>query len=346
MWVDSPEDYRPGSYLARLGEGGAPWEKELAAQAIGEAFGAGYGELVLESILWPDEAAQGTHNSASIFKTTSDVAGALRHAPAYSITFTHVTTSARMPATHIIPREDAYREGGECIINPTPGFKYRPPAQPVDITSSIMPNHAEDDDLLDRQGGQQYESGKEDSGFEDYSGDDTSDGRVSPETCEELPARKKLSKRKEKPRVSPADTGGRDADLVSAGTPMDPVAQISLSAESADAPVACLPQADESATSAGIPTDPVAQDGLSAKSADTPIACLPQANESTTSADTLTAVQAAPGDTPAPLEGMPGTPEEVTATAAHADQRMLQPWQTHQAAWQTHQAAWQTHQTM
>ncbi len=65
-------------------------------------------------------------------------------------------------------------------------------------------------------GGQQYESGKEDSGFEDYSGDDTSDGRVSPETCE------KLSKRKEKPRVSPADTGGRDADLVSAGTPMDP----------------------------------------------------------------------------------------------------------------------------
>ena len=30
-------------------------------------------------------------------------------------------------------------------------------------------------------------------------------------------------------------------------------------------------------------------------------------------------MQAAPGDTPAPLEGMPGTPEEVTATAAHAD---------------------------
>ncbi len=51
MRVNSPEDYRPGSYLARLGEGGAPWEKELAAQAIGEAFGAGYGELVLESIL-------------------------------------------------------------------------------------------------------------------------------------------------------------------------------------------------------------------------------------------------------------------------------------------------------
>ncbi len=111
----------------------------------------------------------------------------------------------------------------------------------------------------------------------------------------ERPAGKKRSKRKDKPRVSPADTGGRDAGLVSADTPMDPVAQISLSAESADAPIACLPQADESATSADIPTDPVAQVGLSAKSADTPTACLPQADESTTSADTLTVVQAAPG---------------------------------------------------
>ncbi len=41
---------------------------------------------MLESILWPDEAAQGTHNSASTFKTTGDVAGALRHAPANSTT--------------------------------------------------------------------------------------------------------------------------------------------------------------------------------------------------------------------------------------------------------------------
>ena len=216
-----------------------------------------------------------------------------------------------MPATHNIPYDDAYREAGECIINPTPGFESRPPAQPVDVTSSTMLIHAEDDDLLDGQTGQRYESGEEDSGFEDYSSDDTSDGRVSPETSEELPARgssverpagKKRSKRKDKPRVSPADTGGRDAGLVSADTPMDPVAQISLSAESADAPIACLPQADESA-----------------KSADTPTACLPQADESTTSADTLTALQAAPGDTPAPLEGMAGTPEDVTATAAHAN---------------------------
>jgi len=70
------EDYRPRSYLARLREADAPWEKELAAQAIGEAFGASHGELLLESTLGPNEAAQVTHNSASIFKTTGDVAGA------------------------------------------------------------------------------------------------------------------------------------------------------------------------------------------------------------------------------------------------------------------------------
>ena len=124
---------------------------------------------------------------ASIFKTTGDVAGALGHAQAYSITFTNVTTSAHMPATHNTPYDDAYREAGECIIDPTPGFESRPPAQPVDVTSSTMLNHTEDDDLLDRRAGQRYESGEEDSGFEDGPGDDTSDGRVSPETSEELP---------------------------------------------------------------------------------------------------------------------------------------------------------------
>jgi hypothetical protein len=71
-----------------------------------------------------------------------------------------------------------------------------------------------------------------------------------------------------------------------------------------------------SAMSADTPTDLVAQVSLSA---DTHFACLAQSDESTMSADTLIAVQAAPGDTPASLEGMPGTPEEVTATAAHAD---------------------------
>jgi len=185
----------------------------------------------------------------------------MRHAPAYGITFTHATTSAHMPATHNTPHEDAYREEGECIINPMPGFECRPPAQPVDITSSIMPNPAEDDDVPDRRGSQHCESREEDSGFSDCSSDSTSDGRVSPE------ARKKLSKRKAKPKISPADTGGRDSDLVSADTPTDPVAQISLSAKSADARFACLPQADESTTSADIPTDPVAKVGLSAKSA-------------------------------------------------------------------------------
>ena len=84
---------------------------------------------------------------ASILKTTGDVVGALRHAPANSITFTDVTTLAHMPATHNTLYKDTYRKAG-----------------------------------------QRYESGEEDSGFEDGSGDDTSDGRVSPETSEELPA--------------------------------------------------------------------------------------------------------------------------------------------------------------
>ncbi len=281
----------------------AAWLREQAAQAIDKTLGVSNGELLLESTLWPNEVAQEAHSSASTFKTTSDEAGALRHAPAYIVTFTHVTTSAHMPAMHNTPYEDAYREAGECIINPTPGFEYRPPAQPVNVTSSIMLNHAEDDGLRDRRGGQHCESCEEDSGFGDCSGDSTSDGRVSPEASEKLPTRRlpvrpptrwpsverpagrKRSKRKAKPKISPADTGGRDADLVSADTPMDPVARAGLSAKSADAPIVCLSQADESTMSADIPED----------------------------------VPAAPEDVPAPLEGMLSKPEDVTATADTSD---------------------------
>jgi hypothetical protein len=335
MWVNSAEDYRPGSYLARLREGDGPWEKELSAQAIGEAFGASHGELLLESTLWPNEAAQETHNSASIFKTTSDVAGALRHAPA-SLKFSHVTTLAHMPATHNAPYVDACKQAGDRTINPAPGFEYRPPAQPVDVTSSIMLKYIEDVSLSDKWGSQHCESCEEDSGFGDCSGDSTSNGRVSPETSEELPTRRlpaelptrgssversagrKWSKRKAKPKVSPADTGGRDADLMPADTPTEFPAQLGLSAESADAPVACLPQADESAMSADTPTDLPSQLGLSTKSADTPIACPPQADEST-SADTPEDVPAASEDVPAPLESMLSKPEDVTATADTSD---------------------------
>ncbi len=211
MWVTTVEDYRPGPLVTRFREGAVVRPLELFSKM--------------------------KRSVASIFKTTGDVAGALRHALAYSITSAHVTTSAHMPATHNTPYEDAYREAGECIINPTPGFESRPPAQPVDVASSTILNHTEDDDLLDRRGGQHYGSCEEDSGFGDCSGDNTSDGRVSPEASEELPVRRlpmrlpargpsverpagrKRSKRKAKPKVSPADTGGRDADLVSADTP-------------------------------------------------------------------------------------------------------------------------------
>jgi hypothetical protein len=164
MWVNTVEDYRPGPPVTRFREGAVVRPLELFSKM--------------------------KRSVASIFKITGDVAGALRHAPAYSITFTHVTTSAYMPATHNTPYEDAYREAGECIISPTPGFESRPPAQPVDVTSSIRLNHAEDDDLLDRRGGQHCESSEEDSGFSDCSGDSTSDGRVSPETPGELPTRR------------------------------------------------------------------------------------------------------------------------------------------------------------
>jgi hypothetical protein len=70
--------------------------------------------------------------------------------------------------------------------------------------------------------------------------------------------------RRTKLRISPADTGGRDADLMAADTPTDPAAQVSLSSEPADAPVVCLPQADESTMSADTPEDvPAAPEDLS-----------------------------------------------------------------------------------
>jgi hypothetical protein len=64
MWVNSPEDHRPGSYRARLEEGAVAWLREQASQALGKAFGASHGELLPESTLWPSKAAQETHNSA------------------------------------------------------------------------------------------------------------------------------------------------------------------------------------------------------------------------------------------------------------------------------------------
>ncbi len=159
MWVNSVEDYRPGSFVTRLREGAVVWPKELFARAMPEM----------------------KKSAASIFEATSDVAGALRHAPACVSTFSHVTTSAHMPATHNTSQMDVCQQAGDCIINPTPGLQYRPPAQLADVNSSIMLNHAEDDDLLDRRGGQHYESCEEDSGFGDCSGDNTRDGRVAVE---------------------------------------------------------------------------------------------------------------------------------------------------------------------
>ncbi len=183
-------------------------------------------------------------------------------------------------------------------------FESRPPAQPVDVTSSTILNHTEDDDLLDRREGKHCESSEEDSGISDCSGDSASDGRVSPETSGELltrglsverPAGKKRSKRRTKPRVSPADTGGRDADLVSADTPTGLPTQVDLSAKSADTPIACLPQADKSTTSADAPES------------------MPGTPEE------VTATAAHADDMAGFPEGMAGTPEEVTATAADAD---------------------------
>jgi hypothetical protein len=223
MWVTGLENHGLGSFKARLREEAVACLKEQA-EAIDQALGVSKGELLLESALWLNEEAQKTHNSASGLIATGDVAGALRHAPAYASTFKHVTISAHMPATHNVPHMDACRGAG----------------------------------------GQRYGPCEEDSGFGDCSGDNTSVGRVSPETSEELPTRRlpvrlptmgpsverppgrKRSKRKAKPKISPADTGGRGANLVSADTPKDLAAQVGLSTKSADTPVAYLSQADKS----------------------------------------------------------------------------------------------------
>ncbi len=82
------------------------------------------------------------------------------------------------------------------------------------------------------------------------------------------PLGRKQSRRKAKFKIPQADTGGRNADLVSA-----------------DTPVACLSQADGSTMSADTPTDLAAQDGASAKLADTPVACLSQTGRSTVTTD-------------------------------------------------------------
>jgi hypothetical protein len=186
MGITGLENHRLGSFKARLREEAVACSKEQA-EAIDQAFGVSKGELLLESALWLNEEAQKTHNSASGLIAMGDRAGALRQAPAHASTFKHVTISAHMPATHNAPHMDACRGAG----------------------------------------GQRFGSCEEDSGFGDCSGDNTSDGRVSPETSEELPTRRlpvrlptrgpsverpagrKQSKRKAKPKISPADTGGR-----------------------------------------------------------------------------------------------------------------------------------------
>jgi hypothetical protein len=121
MGVTTVEDYRSGPPVTRFREGAVVRPQELFAKMM--------------------------RSVASTFKTTGDVASALRHAPACSTIFTDVTTLAHMPVTHNTLYKDTYRKAS-----------------------------------------QRYESSEEDSGCEDGSGDDTSDGRVSPETSEELPA--------------------------------------------------------------------------------------------------------------------------------------------------------------
>ena len=77
MWVNGVEDYRPGSFMTRLREGAVVRPIDLFSRAMREM----------------------KKSAASIFEVTSDVAGALRHAPACVSTFLNVTTSAHMPAT-------------------------------------------------------------------------------------------------------------------------------------------------------------------------------------------------------------------------------------------------------
>ncbi len=77
MWVNSLEDYGPGSFVTRLREGAVVRPLELSSRAMREM----------------------KKSAASIFEATRDVAGVLRHAPACVSTFLNVTTSAHMPAT-------------------------------------------------------------------------------------------------------------------------------------------------------------------------------------------------------------------------------------------------------
>jgi hypothetical protein len=110
MWVNGGlENYR--SLVA--------WLKEQAARARDKALRVSNGELLLESTLWPNEAAQKTHNTASGFVTMGDVACALRHVPACISTYKHVTISAQMPATHNnATHMDACGQTGDPITNP------------------------------------------------------------------------------------------------------------------------------------------------------------------------------------------------------------------------------------
>ena len=87
MWVTTVEDYKSGPPVTRFREGAVVRPQELFSKMM--------------------------RSVASTFKTTGDVAGALRHAPAYSITFTDVTTLAHMPATHNTLYEDTYRKAGQ-----------------------------------------------------------------------------------------------------------------------------------------------------------------------------------------------------------------------------------------
>ncbi len=115
---------------------------------------------------------------------------------------------------------------------------------PADISNDLQNKHMTEEfyinspvDLLYkdtyRKAGQCYESSEEDSGISDCSDDSASDGRVSPETSGELPTKRlpgrmptrrpsvegpagrKQLKRKAKPKIPPADTGGRDAEPMS-----------------------------------------------------------------------------------------------------------------------------------
>jgi hypothetical protein len=205
--------------------------------------------------------------------------GALRHALACISTFMHVTILAHTPATHSAPHMDACGQGDDRIVNTLPGFQHHPPTQPVDVTSSTKLNYAEDVNLPDRRRGQHYKSCEEESSFHDCSGHSTSDGGKSPESDEELSIRKlpmklslrelpvkKLSgrmqsRRKAKLKISLADTGERDADLVSADTSTTFADQDSRSTATADTPMARLSQVCAPAVTADTPMARLSQTG-------------------------------------------------------------------------------------